>query len=441
MPVGEAMRSEFRRWAISGLAASASVLMLLFFCVGAFWVPVRAAGHQWADVPAVKMLGDLKIFWNVKDVHDDAVARQGENARQAYARGFLPVTLIDPYANRAGGGKEHLHAMVSSSNSNPWVKPPNFERVIRQDFTFANAVGLYVTDIETVFELDARKGWAIPEVRKASGAVNFADFEVAYFREWATWWSLPMQWAKEKYPQSIHGLYGRQPFDRDYWGVAGKTTVEIEEKHKHDLLMWQVIEPHVDSYIVDIYNFYDKPDSIFYMASNVELNFQRARNISSKPIYVYEWLRYHESNVFELNRELDTYLVEAMAVIPYFSGAKGIVLWGYEVTLKPGDGHGYRQLPLFMRTLARVASLSDGISRGTLVIDEPAHVLWKARKPLVRRIDVKPGECIVLAVNPWQNDAAASSSDVACGGQTFRLEMAGRHATLAHISGGQVALH
>jgi hypothetical protein len=418
--------SHATRW-----AALASVMV----ATGGVWAADRG---DWADVPAVNMAGDLKIFWNVLD------GTANENSKIAHTKGFLPVTLVDPYANRVGNTKEQLYPFTSKTNNNPWVKPPDFERIIRQDINAAKAVGLYVNENEILFDVDARKAWNTPAIRALSGTANFADFEAAYYREWASWWWLPLKWARETYPTAVHTLYGRQPFQRDYWGIVNKTSAEREAAHQLDMRMWGHIDPYVDAYVVDIYNFYDKPDSVFYMASNVELNLERTRTLGNKPIYVYEWLRYHDSNVFERNREVDPYLVEAMAAVPYFSGAKGIVLWGHEMKRKPGAGHGYQHLALYMTTLARVASLSDKISRGRLIIDTPADVLWKARKPLVRRVELAGAggrpECVVLAINPWQSDTATSTTEVMCGVTSVKLTMAGRHTTLAHIVDGKLTL-
>jgi hypothetical protein len=391
----------------------------------------QAAGYEWSGIPTIAMRGNLKIFWNV---YDWTV----ENTRQAYAHGFMPISLVDPYANRSGGGKESLYPVVNKDNHNPFVKPRFFESVIKGDIKPVPDHGTFVHDIEFEFSHDTRKAWADPVVRGLSGVDTFADFEDAYYHEWASWYTLPLKWTKELHPNTHLGLYGRQPFERDYWGIANQTTAAIEAKHQLDWRLWKSIDPYVDVYIVDIYTFYARPDSVYYMASNVEHNFQRTRRLGHKPVYVYEWMRYHDSSLLEGNRELDPFLVEAMAIVPYFSGATGIVLWGHEPKLNPGDGQPYENMPLYMKTLERVAALSDKIGRGKIVIDEPAHVLWKERRPLLRRIDIGASECVALAINPWQGDDAVSSADVTCGDKTFPLEMQGKHATLAHIADGAV---
>ena len=126
------------------------------------------------------------------------------------------------------------------------------------------------------------------------------------------------------------GLYGPQPFRRDYWGVAGKSAKQIYGTHLNDAKLWKYIDPHVDFYVASVYVFYDDPGSIYYIAANVEENYQRTRQYGNKPVYAYEWLRYHNSNKKLAGQELAPYLVEAMAVVPYFCGAKGVVVWGWE---------------------------------------------------------------------------------------------------------------
>lgn len=389
---------------------------------------------EWNDLPNIEMSGGLKAFW---DVHDWT---NGENSRNAYAHGFKPITLLLTYSDYPGNQRERIVPAVGERGWNPWSKPEFFERIVRRNIENSGTNDVYVHDIEFNFDMSAQKAWSDENLRTAARANTFEEFEEAYLQEWASWHYLPMKWTKEKYHNSLVGLYGRQPYGRDFWGVTHNTWDEMGAEHQLDWRLWKMIDPYADFYISSIYNFYDSPDSVFYMATNVELNYQRARRLGERPVYAYEWMRYHDSNKLEGNRELDPYLVEAMAVVPYFSGAQAIVLWGHEPRLKPGDGRPYRQLPLYMETLARVARLSKKIGEGKLVIDEPARALWKEKRPLIRRIEVAKDECVVLAINPWQSEPQNSTTDVLCGTKRHKLSMQGRHATLAHILGETIAL-
>lgn len=417
------------------VVARAAVAVLLA-TLSLNWTDIVSAQskHDWSNLPRVAM-ERTGVFWNVID------RSNGENDREALARGFLPLTILGTYADYPGNQKEHIGYFLGKHAVNPWNKPPYFERIIRRNIDETGSSGTYVHDIEFDFEQDTAKAWSDAATRAASGAPDLAAFDDAYFKEWASWFWQPAKWTKERYPGTRVGFYGPQPFRRDYWGISGKDAKQIDGTHVNDWRLWRHIEPYVDFYVASIYVFYARPDSVFYMAANVEENYVRTRALGDKPVYAYEWLRYHDGNWREGNREVDPYLVEAMAIIPYFSGAKGIVLWGYEPQLKPGMGRPYATLPLYMQTLARVAKLSDKIGGGKLEIDEPAHVLWNAKRPLIRRVVVSPTECVIMAINPWQGDDATSRASVTCGARAHEIQLDGRHTALIHIVGASVTRH
>lgn len=177
------------------------------------------------------------------------------------------------------------------------------------------------------------------------------------------------------------------------------------------------------------------------MASNVEENYLRIQAFGDRPLYPYEWLRFHESNRFIGGRELTPYLVEAMAIVPFFSGAKGVVLWGYEPQVKVGDPLPYTQLPLYVASLARIASLSELLGKGQLIIEQPAQALWQSKSPFVRRVEIADRECVVAAINPWQGDDEKSTTTVTCGGKAVPIAMNGRHTTLVDIRDGEALVH
>ena len=388
------------------------------------------AAPTWAQVRSVPMQGNFKAFWNVGggDVE--------YNNREAVAHGFHLVNLLGTYSDYPGKQKENIDRALQGNRTNPWEKPDFFERIIRRNISQAGRDGeILVHDIEFDFEEDIDKAWEDDAARATSGAKTKEAFAKAYFREWASWFWLPCQWSKEDRPGMPVGLYGVQPFRRDYWGVAGKSAQQIDGTHRSDAELWQYIDPHVDFYVASVYIFYDDPGSIYYVAANIEENYQRSRRYGGKPVYAYEWLRYHDSNKKLAGQELAPYLVEAMAVVPYFCGAKGVVLWGWEPKRK---GQYYQTLPTFVDSLGRVSDLSDRLAKGELVIDEPAHVLWREKRPLVRQIKFSDDERAVLAVNPWQADDARGSVRATCGAKTVELPLAGRRTGIFLVRQGQV---
>jgi hypothetical protein len=375
------------------------------------------------------MKGGLSAFWNISSgrfspAHEVA----------AYQRGFKPLTLLGTYTDYPGGQKENINQAITKP-ANPWARPAFFERTIRRNIALRPPRGPYVHDIEINMPT-AAQAWANEPARRASGATDARGFGRAYNRAWSEWFILPLRWNKQAYPDTPVGIYGLQPFQRDYWGFVGKATAQKQDAYEADLALWRLIDPYVDFYTASIYAFYDRPDTVMYFAANVEENFKRTRQFGNKPVYAYTWLRFHDSNRQLKNGELTPYLVEAMAIVPYFSGAKGVVAWGWEPKLPGEAALPYQALPLFARSLARVAALSDRIGAGRLVIDTPAHTLWSARRPLIRKVEGVDGECVVMAINPWQDESAESAAPVACGGRTYSVRMRGKHTTLMLLGRG-----
>lgn len=388
-----------------------------------------AATVPWSRIGAVDMRGGLSAFWNVRGGDDEA------NRRSAREHGFQIVDIVNTYADYPGRQRESISAFLRGNRTNPWNKPPFFERIVRRNIAAKSGGAIFVNDIEFSFEEDADAAWEDPAARAASGVRTKAEFADAYYREWASWFYLPCKWARELHPGQPEGLYGAQPFRRDYYGIAGKTAQQIDGTHASDARLWQYIDPYVDFYVASVYVFYDRPDSVFYLAANVEENHQRTRRYGDRPLYAYFWLRYHDSNRLLRGQELAPYLVEAGAAVPYFCGARGVVLWGSEAAHK---GQYYRNLPLYVASLRRVAGLSETIGRATPASDEPAHVAWRERRPLVRKLRVSESEWVLLAANPWQDEVSTSTLRAACGPRTYSLDVRGRHTEIYHAQGASV---
>jgi hypothetical protein len=88
-----------------------------------------------------------------------------------------------------------------------------------------------------------------------------------------------------------------------------------------------------------------------------------------------------------------------------------------------------------MNSLGRVSDLSEKIARAQLLPDEPAHILWKAKRPLIRRLRVTADEWIILAVNPWQAEDATSTVEVPLEKGSLTVELRGKHTELFRVVG------
>ena len=126
-----------------------------------------------------------------------------------------------------------------------------------------------------------------------------------------------------------------------------------------------------------------------------------------------------------------------MAVVPYFYGAKGNVLWGWEPQSKGKTLYG--NLPIYTDSLGRIADLSEKNAKALPATDdEPAHVSWNEKRPLLKLRQVSDNEWIVLAMNPWQAEDANSESEVTCGSKKFTIKLQGRHCDIFHFTGDDV---
>ena len=384
------------------------------------------AEKLWNSIPKVQMQGGLKAYWNVtavdpiKKVHD----------RQAREHGFGVVTLKMSYSDYPGKQKQNIYRFLETNSKNPWDRPKYFERIVKQNILAPNPPeNLLVHDIEFKFEHDAEVAERDAAIRASSGVSQEGAFQPAYYKAWAQWFADPCRWAKEIYPEIPIGIYGIQPFSRDYFGVRNKTSEQIDERHKNELLIWKNIDPVVDYYTSSVYFFDEQPDSIYYMAANIEENYYRTRTFGNKPLYAYVMLRFHPGT--KEKKEVEDYQTEASAVIPYFTGAKGIVFYHSLRSAPFPTG-----LPLFMKSLGRVARISEALGKAQLMKDEPVSEVWRKKTPLIRRMKVTETEWYVLLANPWQGEGDSKMVSVQCGGHTVPLSVKGKHTEIYHITQG-----
>lgn len=389
----------------------------------------------WSELPKFEMKGGLKAFWNVSSRDDRA------HAKTAEAHGFSRVTILNTFADYPGKQKDSIVEFLGHRNSNPWIKPDFFEQVVRRNIESAGGEGIVVHDIEFQYQQNLAIPWYVGSARAMSGAKSFEEFSDAYWREWATWLSLPAVWTKERFPRTPVGIYGFWPYFPDNVRRINSSDATTSYYHDHDLSIWRHIEPHVDFVLVSSYMDSSDPVALYHSASEIEANHHREKALLDKPIYVYLWLRQYEHDWEKAANFLAPHIVEAMAILPYFSGAKGTVLWGYEPQVKTGDPLPYRELGTYVHAIARVAELSEFIGTGRLVIADSARLLWSQRKPIVRRIEMTDGRCVFMAMNPWQSDSTVSTISVTCSGRNVVLPVNGRHTTLALVRSDRVELH
>ncbi len=399
--------------------------VLLSLLLGRLWsAHAGASPPDWAEVPVVSMSGKFHVFWNVGG-GDNAV-----NDREAEAHGFELARLVNAYADYEGGQRRNLYKHLERSGPNPWSKPGDFEEVVKRNIARAGTGAIVVNDIELPFALDASEAWMSPEIRKQSGATMLQAFAEKSASKWAEWYVPPCAWAKESSGGRPIGIYGLQPVPADYWGIlhpsakSGQVRATVEQ-------IWRHVDPVVDFYVASVYAHYDDPGFTYYVAANVESNYAATRRYGDKPIYAYVSLKYHPSNAALGGKELSPEMVEASAIVPFFFGARGVVLWGWE----PGrKGQYFERLPLFARHLSRVAQVSERLSGARPLPGESAAAAWKKKSPLVRAWETSAaGACLIMAVDPWQEPSVSRAIRVACADRSAEIQLDGRHVAIAEL--------
>jgi hypothetical protein len=146
---------------------------------------------------------------------------------------------------------------------------------------------------------------------------------------------------------------------------------------------------------------YDHPigkDYLSYLLFNIESN----AAWSDKPVIPFVWMRVHDS--YDPTTPLITsFMAEATAIFPFFSGAKGLWLW--ENPFFPGDRQeNYAPYEHFIHGLYRLSGFRD-MFEGTyqLVIPESARDLMEKQTPVWRGV-VKGNHILITAQNPYAAD-------------------------------------
>lgn len=182
------------------------------------------------------------------------------------------------------------------------------------------------------------------------------------------------------------------------------------------------------------YDYFNSPlgkDYLAYLLFVVEAN----RAWSDKPVVPYVWLRYHDS----FNPTIPfvpRFVAEATAIMPFFSGAKGLWLWD-----APAESlsYNYATYEYFIGGLYRLSQFK-GFFEGNyeLVIPQPAIEAARTKSPIWRGV-VKNREILVAAQNPYANsDTETKSITVSYGNWQQNITLTGREVFLCKFPLGSL---
>lgn len=402
---------------------------------------------SWGQIPNINFTQGISAYWNVE-------GSQSNNAI-AISHGFKSTIILNTYADYKYNGTHSINTWIHNKYgtgkiTNPWDKPSFFEQTIRDNLQQAKAGGglpgqIVVHDIEEAFEPNAALAWQDPAAQAASHTTTLEAFTPLYYQEVATWYTLPLQVTKEYFPGEPVGLYGRQPFQVDYWGyitVQGTgtyitnpnvTTAQLAVKHAFDAKIWAPIDPYVDFYVSNEYAQYDLPDAMYAMAANMEQNYITGSTFGSKPIYAYNWLRVHSAA--PNGPEVSQYIAEAEGVLPYFTGAKATVLWGFEPQATTPV---YVNLLPYVQRLKKLEEVASEFANAVPDNSEPAYVSWIRKQPLVRKMKVSNSEWLILAMYPYQADTEQKTVVTTVDNQSVSLTVQGKEVGMYIWSNGEL---
>jgi hypothetical protein len=133
-----------------------------------------------------------------------------------------------------------------------------------------------------------------------------------------------LQWFREAAPGLRIGLYGTVPVP-DYWRAIQGTTSADFKAWQQDNDRLTLIAAAVDTLFPSLYTFYaDRQGWVAYAIAQIS---EARRKASGKPVYVFIWPQYHESNQLLGGQFLDAdyWELELLTARQY---ADGVVIWG-----------------------------------------------------------------------------------------------------------------
>jgi hypothetical protein len=166
--------------------------------------------------------------------------------------------------------------------------------------------------------------------------------------------------------------------------------------------------------------------NIAYQLFQVEANVAR----SNKDIMLFEWLSYNKCQAnsnYGYNQSIKKHLIEAQAIMPFFSGAKGIWLW--EGPINP-DSLNYSRYETYVNSLYRLSLFKDFFTGNyRLIIPKSAYQHFQDRDPIWRGV-LKGNEILIAAINEFANDNETTNLEVSYGGWSQKIQLKGKETFL-----------
>ena len=178
------------------------------------------------------------------------------------------------------------------------------------------------------------------------------------------------------------------------------------------------------------YSFLKEYPNVAYQLFQVEANVAR----SNKDIILFEWLSYNKCQAnsnYGYNKSIKKHLIEAQAIFPFFSGAKGVWLWENPIT---PDSLNYSTYETYINSLYRLSQFKDFFTGNyRLIIPKSAYQHFQDRDPVWRGV-VKDNQILVAAINEFANDGETTDLTVSYGDWSEKIQLKGKETFLCKFT-------
>lgn len=371
---------------------------------------------------------------------------------------FTPVDMNLPQKNRAilWGGTASLQGQPWYEIESPWANDlhkyqEKWKRELREMAEiFMETQGKMMPNLD-ILMLDVER--EIP----TDAAIRFLKADT----------TLPIQYRKlsdinftERYKKDLANIYAEPikylknngiPNTTQFASYSDAPIKNVEFPLNYTWQEWQTSDKVLNYYMIDSVNkkvggeFYNQnnilaPSAYFcyeygaikeypniaYQLFQVEANIAR----SNKDIMLFEWLSYNKCQTnsnYGYNQPIKKHLIEAQAILPFFSGAKGVWLW--ENPINP-DSLNYSRYESYVNSLYRLSQFKDFfMGNYRLIIPKSAYQHFQDRDPVWRGV-LKGNEILIAAINEFANDNETTDLVVSYGGWLQKIQLKGKETFL-----------
>jgi hypothetical protein len=165
--------------------------------------------------------------------------------------------------------------------------------------------------------------------------------------------------------------------------------------------------------------------NVAYQLFQVEANIAR----SNKDIMLFQWLIYNKcqpNSSYKFDGSIKKHLIESQAIMPFFSGAKGLWLWEGNTS----DTLNYATYEIYINALYRLSQFKDFfIDKYQLVIPKSAYQHFQDRDPIWRGV-IKGNEILIAAINEFANENETTEMIINYGDWSQKITLKGKETFL-----------